>query len=182
MRRLYYVADDLRTCELVAHALEEEGVRPGHFHVLSKDAAGLVRHHVQAATPWQQHDVVRTSERWGLAGLAAGLLFGLLAYLTQLVSWPVSGFDVGLIALVGGLFGAWRGALAGRSREHYKVAPFHDDLEAGRHLVMVDVDVHTKPLVRERMNLSFPQVTFCGRDTTLVTPFATSRTPRPAAR
>lgn len=182
MRRLYYLADDLRTCQQMAGALREEGVRAGNFHVLSKDAEGLVRHHIQAATPWQQLDVVRTSERWGLAGLGVGAVAGLLALMTQPAPWPVTGMDVVLIMLVGGLFGAWRGALAGRSREHYKIAPFHDDLEAGRHLVMVDVDDHTKPLVRELMNLSFPQVEFRGRDTTVVTPFATSRTPRPAAR
>lgn len=169
MRRLYYLTDDLHICECIAAMLREAGIRDWNFHVMSKDEIGLYQHRVHAATTYQQSDVVHTGERHGLIGTAAGAAIGALAYLLQ--PFPVDGLAVLLMTLAGGLFGAWQGAVAGLSRDNYKIAPFRDDLDAGRHLIMVDVGEHNKARVRELMSVRFPSVTFCGRDTTLISPF-----------
>jgi len=174
VRRLYYLADDLHICELVAQSLKEEGISDWNFHVLSKDQLGLYQRRLHAANTFQQRDVVHTGERWGIVGVLVGLAVGSLAWLLQPLPWQVDVFAVVLIVVIGGLFGAWQGALAGLSRQNYKIARFHDDLEARRHLVMVDVGEHNRARVREIMNVRFPSVEFCGGDTTWISPFAAS--------
>jgi hypothetical protein len=179
VRRLYYLANDLHICELVAQALKEEGISDWNFHVLSKDEIGLYQRRIHAATAYQQLDVIHTGERWGIAGAAVGLAAGGLAHLLQPLPWEVDLFAVALIALAGGLFGAWQGALAGLSRQSYKIARFRDDLDARRHLVMVDVGEHNRARVREIMNVRFPSVEFCGGDSTWIGPFTSNHTPAP---
>jgi hypothetical protein len=179
--RLYYLADDLHACERIGQALKDAGIRDWNFHVLSKDEIGLYQHRIHAATTYQQLDVIHTGQRRGLGGAGVGVLIGALAYAVQPLPWEVDGFAVALIALAGGLFGAWQGAVAGLSRENYKIAPFHDDLEAGRHLLMVDVSDKNRARVREIMNVRFPSAEFRGRDTTLIGPFANHHTPAPGS-
>lgn len=172
MRRLYYVVDDLATCERVARAVRDEGISHWNFHVLSKDREGLYRHRIHAAATYHQLDYVHTGSRWGLAGAALAAVLALAAYSTQPLPWSVDGVAVVLATLVGGLFGAWQGAMRGMYRESYKITPFHDDIEAGRYLVMVDVNDGNRARVRELMNLSFPEVEFRGRDSVTISPFA----------
>lgn len=181
MRRLYYLADDLHACERIGNALKEAGVSDWNFHVLSRDEIGLYQHRIHAAATYHRLDVIHTGERWGMVGAAIGLLLGGAAYFTQPLPWLVDGADVVLTAAVGGLFGAWQGAIAGLSRENHKIAPFHDELEAGRHLVMVDVGDHNRARVRALMNLRFPSVRFCGGDSTFIGPFASIPTPAPGS-
>jgi len=177
MKRLYYLAEDLETTKTVAAVLRAEGIRNWNFHVLAKDEAGLYQHHIHRATTYQQLDIVRGGERWALAGGAVGLLIGMAVYFTEVLPWVVDGLTVFLTTLVGSLFGAWRGAMLGLARESYKIESFHDEIEAGRYVIMVDVRGENKPQVREIMSLGFPKVRFCGRDTVTINPLK-----RPEAR
>lgn len=179
MRRLYYLTNDLHVCGLIAEALKEEGIGDWNFHVVSKDGLGLYQHGIHAATAYQELDVVHTGERWGLAGLAIGLAFGALLYLLQPLPWAVDGFAVALIALAGGLFGCWQGALAGLTRRNYKITAFEPDLEARRHLVMVDVRERNRARVRELMSSRFPSVEFRGGDSPWISPFGVPRLAAP---
>lgn len=171
MRRLYYLANDLHTCAMVEHCLRDNGLRDGNFHVVSRDEIGLYQHQIRAATAYQRLDMVHAGERWALAGGGIGLLLGMLALALATPAWSVDGFTVFLLCLVGALFGAWRGALVGLSRDSYKIARFADELEAGRHLLMIDVDDGNRSRVRAMLSVRFPSVEFCGRDTTLISPF-----------
>lgn len=171
MRRLYYLAEDLHTCIAVENALRESRLRDGSFHVVSRDEIGLYQHQISAATAYQRLDVVHAGERWALAGGGLGLLLGMVGLGLSPPGWAVDVTTVLLLCLVGGLFGAWRGALLGLSRDSYKIARFAGDLEAGRHLLMVDVDDRNRAQVRAMLSVRFPSVQFCGRDTTLIAPF-----------
>ncbi len=171
MQRLYYLADDVDVTERVSEALHKEGTSDWNFHVLAKDEAGLCTHHVHRATPYQQLDVVRTGERWGLIGAAIGLLAGLVCFAWQPLPWETNTVMVVMMMLIGGFFGAWQGGMVGLTRESYKIAPFHDDIEAGRYLIMVDVKREDRPRVRDLMNMEFPKVQRCGSSSTLINPF-----------
>lgn len=170
MRRLYYLAEDLETTRIVSDTLQAEGITNWNFHVLAKDAEGLYQHHIHQATTYQQLDIVRAGERWALLGGGIGFLIGMVNYLIQVLPWSVDGLTVVLTTVVGGLFGAWRGAMVGLARESYKIESFHDEIESGRYLIMVDVQRENKSQVREIMSLGFPNVRFCGRDTTTINP------------
>ncbi|MEZ5560636.1 MAG: hypothetical protein R3E86_19085 [Pseudomonadales bacterium] len=172
MRRLYFVADDLEIVEQVSAALRAAGISSWNFHVLSRDEAGLYRHSIHSAATYHQLDIIHTGERWGLVGGCIGLGAGLIAYFGELLPWNVNLLTVLLMTLVGALYGAWQGGMVGMTRENYKIAPFHGDIEAGRHLIMVDVNDRNRAQVREIMNMRFPQVSFGGRDSPMISPFA----------
>jgi len=172
MKRLYYVADDLDTCDRVSRTLLEDGLSQGHFHVLAKDEAGLYQHRIHSATTYQQLDLIHTGERWGLIGAGVGLVIGLLVLATQALPWGADPVTVFLMTLLGGCFGAWQGGLVGLTRESYKIAPFHKDIEAGRYLIMVDVSDETRGRVRAIMNIGFPEVRDGGSDSTFINPLA----------
>lgn len=171
MRRLYYVAEDVDTSQRISAALHAEGISDWNFHVLAKDEDGLYRHHIHSASPIHQLDIVHTGERWAIVGALICFTIGLAAHLSGSLPWETSPVSVVLVTLVGGLFGAWQGGMVGMSRENYKIEPFHDDIEAGRYLILVDVRPDNKAQVREIMNMEFPEVRFCGRDTTFINPF-----------
>ena len=171
MHRLYYLADDLPTTRAISDALHEEGIRDWNFHVVAKDEDGLYRHHIHSATPIQQLDIVHTGERYALIGIGVGLLGGGALYLTA----GLPSYVVFLATVVAGMFGAWLGGMVGLSRENYKLEPFHEEIEAGRYLIMVDVKSDNKAKVREIMNMGFPRVRYCGRDTTFINPFRAPR-------
>lgn len=171
MRRLYYVADDLPTTRAISETLHQEGITDWHFHVLAKDEGGLYRHHVHSATPIQQLDIVHTGERYALIGALIGLVAGIAAYLSS----ELPAYAVMLFTLGAGMFGGWLGGMVGLSRENYKLEPFHAEIEAGRYLIMVDVRADSRARVREIMNMGFPRVRYCGKDTTLINPFKSPR-------
>ncbi|MGD8830808.1 MAG: hypothetical protein PVF57_09400 [Pseudomonadales bacterium] len=171
MRRLYYLADDLATTQAISETLHDEGITDWNFHVVARDEGGLYRHHIHSATPIQQLDIVHTSERYALIGVTVGLLSGLAAYLTA--GLPV--MVVFGVTFFAAFFGGWLGGMVGLSRESYKLEPFHREIEAGRYLIMVDVQADTKARVREIMNMGFPRVRYCGKDSTLINPLKSPR-------
>ena len=175
MRRLYYIADDLPTTQAISETLHDEGVTDWNFHVLAKDESGLYRHHIHSASPIHQLDVIHTGERWAMVGAMVGLTAGIAVYLTSALPWTPTLMTVLVFAVVGGLYGAWQGGMVGLSRENYKLEPFHDEIEAGRYLIMVDVKPESRARVREIMNMGFPRVRYCGKDTTLINPFKRPR-------
>lgn len=171
MRRLYYIADDLQTTRRVSDAIHAEGISDHDFHVVSRDEAGLYTHRIHSATTYQQLDVIHTGERWALGGGVIAAIVVIVLYLGS--PW---GFRPDLLSgmaliLLGGLFGAWQGGMIGMSRENYKLAPFHHDLEAGRYLIMVDVPRDREADVREALRLRFPALRPAGEDSTLINPF-----------
>lgn len=170
MQRLYYLADDLETTRRVSDALHAEGIRDWNFHVLAKDEAGLYSHHIHAATTYQQLDVVHTGERFALIGAIVAGSVAAFCYYTQPLPFAVDALAAVLFTALGACFGAWQGGMVGLTRENYKIAPFHDDIEAGRYLIMVDVRPENRTTVRELMNMRFPGVQRAGTSSTFINP------------
>lgn len=175
MRRLYYLAENVDTTKRVSDALQAEGIGNWNFHVLAKDESGLYTHHIHSATTYQQLDFVHMGERCALIGAAAGLAFAVICYVFQPLPIVVDGVAIAVMAVVGGLFGAWQGGMIGMTRENYQIAPFHDEIEAGRYLIMVDVRPENRALVREIMNMQFPGVVACGSAGTIINPFESAQ-------
>ena len=175
MRRLYYIVDDIDTTTAISQRLHEEGITDWNFHVLARDASGLYRHNLHSALPLHRHDTVRFGERGALIGGVIGFGLGMLFFWMQVLPWPFDRFWVVMAVLFGAVLGALQGGFAGSRRENYKIEDFHDDIDAGRMLIMVDVRPTNKAKVREIMNLQFPQAMYRGNDSTLISPFKPAR-------
>ncbi|MEM9622268.1 MAG: hypothetical protein AAF993_11495 [Pseudomonadota bacterium] len=173
MRRLYYLAEDLSTTEAIAERLRADGISDWNFHVLAKDANGLYTHHIHSALAHHQKDIIRTGEVGAIYG---AVLFGLLAaamLFAGVFSWLSSWVDVALWTFVGGVLGGIQGARRGAKKEHFRLAAFHDDIERGCYLIMVDVRKEDKARIRELMNMEFEKVAYHGNASTIIRPFKT---------
>ncbi len=170
MRRLYYIACDVETTKAISDCLHDHGIRDWNFHVLGKDEEGLYTHQIHSARPYHQVDVIHTGERWAVVGAMCGFAIGLLVYWLDVLPWSVDWISVLLTTLIGAFLGAWEGGVIGLTRENYKIAPFHDEIEQGRYLIMVDVQTEVQARTREMMTMRFPQVDYRGMDSPYVHP------------
>jgi len=170
MKRLYYLSNNIDVVEKLSGKLHQKGITDWNFHVMGKDKADMVRHHVHTTTPLHELDIVRSGERGVLAGFLVGLL--LTCYVALFTSF---GASMGLIAQAASvvlfvMFGAWVGGLVGVSTENYKIRRFHSAIDAGNFLIMVDVKQDQRRDVEDVIDM-FHDIQRAGEDSTFVSPF-----------
>jgi hypothetical protein len=173
MKCLYFLASTLSTSHDVSDDLHAVGIKDFYLHVISKDESGLKQEHVHAGNYLETRDVVRDGCIGAALGLAAGLLgVGLLAYFKPLgpdVQIPM--FVYIILTAVATLFGAWEGGLAGIANENKKLAKFHDEIAAGKYLILVYVRKHLESRVREMMQQKHPDAALIAVDSHFINPF-----------
>lgn len=139
MKRLYYLTENINVAEQLSDRLHEEGISDWNFHVLAKDKAELVRHHLNTTTPIQELDVIRSGERGVIVGFVAGIIVTsylvLVAPIGEYMNWIAQIASVVLFSM----FGAWIGGLVGVSTENYQIRRFHKYIENGSYLLLIDV-------------------------------------------
>ncbi|UZR29364.1 hypothetical protein [Methylococcus mesophilus] len=171
MKRLYYLTDDLDCVERISSALHKEGVSDWNFHVISKNQAGLYRRHIHSANFIQKSDAVRYAER----GAMVGFIFSILGSVYVASEQPF-GPDMGgmvYLAIFGfvTLFGVWVGGLMGMATENQKIAAYHGEIEAGKHLILIDAKAEEEERVRELMARTHPDAYLLRVGSTLINPF-----------
>jgi len=167
MKRLYYLSPDIDSAEHIANDMHQKGISDGHFHVLSKDHVGLYRHHIHSANYLHEFDVIHSA----LRGTIVGVIIGLTLYITVNFTAGYPALSLPLVLLIAALFGTWLGALIGLTHENYKIARFHNDIEAGKYLIMVDVHKNEEVKIKKLMERYYPQAKMSGEDSTLINPF-----------
>lgn len=171
MKRLYYLTDSLNSVSQISDDLHGNGITDWHIHVLSKNEAGLFHRHVHSAHMFQQNDVIHSGAMGAILGGCIGLLAVACIYLWMPLGAPVPSLAPLIIAGVFTLFGAWSGGLAGAMRENYKIRRFHNDIERGRYLIMIDVHKPREQAVRTQLRQYHPEATLAGEDTSWILPF-----------
>ncbi|MDF9391603.1 MULTISPECIES: hypothetical protein [Methylococcus] len=171
MKRLYYLADNLDSVERISDALHKEGITDWNFHVISKDQAGLYRRHIHSANFIQKSDAVRYAER----GAMAGLLFSVLGSIYVASEQPFGPDMSGMVylAIFGfiTLFGVWVGGLMGMATENQAISTYHDDIDAGKHLILIDIRAEEEERVRALMARTHPEAQLLRVGSTLINPF-----------
>lgn len=146
MRRLYYLTDDIDRAKHIACELEHHEVADRRIHVLSRNEGGLMTRHLHGASYLDRLDIVHRGLQGLVAGLLGGcLLLGLLMLIMDRMLDPTG--QLALVALTT-LLGSWVGALVGFTYENRQLGQFHDAVEEGKHLIMVDVPRKHVPRVR----------------------------------
>lgn len=176
MKCLYYIAPSLPSTNDIADDLHKVGVKDFFVHVISRDEAGLKRQHVHSSNYLETLDVLRD----GLLGGIVGLLVGVVGV------WLLKRFDpIGIeipslvqYALVGvaTLFGAWEGGLIGVAVENHKLARFHDEVEAGKYLVLIYAFREQEDSVRRMMKERHPEARLAAVDRHFINPFLSPTT------
>jgi hypothetical protein len=151
VKRLYYLTDKADCVAAIADDIAHWDVGDWCFHVLNKDSDGLRRHQMHAAGPLHQRDVVHASERGALIGLAAGIG----AVVASLLFLPIleSSGQLAYVATVFlcTMFGAWSGGMFGLHEENHQIRRFHQDIESGKFLIMIDVGRKQVATVKSNM-------------------------------
>jgi hypothetical protein len=174
MKCLYYVAPELDSTAQVAEDLHDVGIDDFFVHVIAKDESGLKKRHIHAGNYLETLDFVRE----GFLGAAIGLFAGVIGCILldhfgpfENIPWFV------YVALCGvaTLFGAWEGGLIGVEKENKKLERFHEDIEAGRFLILIYARRDQESVVRHMMSRRHPEAEFAGVDSHFVNPFTSVR-------
>lgn len=181
MKCLYYTAPTLDSARRVSDDLHEVGIQDFFLHVIAKDAAGLEQRHIPAGNYLETLDLVRD----GLIGSAIGFCAGLLGVALLKVFAPFGPHlpNIVYFAAIAAatLFGAWEGGLTGIASENKKLAKFHDDLEAGRCLILIYALREQEAAVVGMMRVRHPEAQLAAVDRHFINPFSslTRRTQSP---
>jgi hypothetical protein len=182
MKCLYFLTPTLATTDQVSADLHAIGVRDFYLHVICRDHAGLKRHQIHSSNYFETLDIVRD----GFIGAAFGLLIGLagialLSFTRPFGEHVVPTFVYAILVGAATLFGAWEGGLVGIDSENKKLAKFHDDLLAGKFLILVYVRKNQEQIVLKMMREQHPDADLVAIDSHFVNPFSdvrrVSRTP-----
>ena len=174
MKCLYFLTPTIASTDRVSAGLHAAGIMDFYLHVISEDHAGLKRHQIHASNYFETLDIVRDGFIGAAVGFSFGLVgIGLLMYAKPFHEHVVPTFVYALLVGVATLFGAWEGGLVGVDCEHKKLAKFHDDLLAGKYLILVYVRQHREQAVLELMRQKHPDAELVAIDSHFVNPFST---------
>ena len=177
MKCLYYLAPSLKSTHDVSDDLHEVGIDDFFLHVISRDESGLKKQHIHSSNYLETLDLIRD----GLIGAALGFIVGLIGvWLLQYFDpfgphVTVPSFVYYFIVAVATLFGAWEGGLVGVATENKKLERFHDDLEAGKYLILIYALKEKEETVRRMMGQRHPEAEFVAVDSHFVHPFSAVR-------
>ena len=175
MVRLFYLVSSIDSAKEISDDLHEHGVTDWRFHIVSKDEAGLYTHQLHSASILDRTDLPRFVERGAIIGFVLALAIVLPLSLTDIVPLPAAAWVAMLAFMVAA--GAWIGGFGGIQGENYRIQPFHEDIEAGKHLIMVDTPKEYVPKVKELMTKNHPEAELQGKDSSFNNPFARKITP-----
>ncbi len=164
MKCIYYLTGTLESTGHIIDDLHKAGIGDWFIHVLSKDEAGLSKKKLHSSNYLEQLDIMR----FGIIGALVGFIVGLFAANWMATAQPF-GPDVPSIvyfAIVGvlTLFGAWEGGLTGIASENKKIALFHDDIEAGKYLILIYAKKDKEDIVKNVMLTKHPEAGLVAED------------------
>jgi hypothetical protein len=174
MKCLYFLAPTLASTHDITDDLHAAGVEDFYLHVITKDESGLKQQHIHSSNYLETLDVVRD----GFIGAALGFIIGLIGIALLMYFQPfgdhvqVPTFVYVILVGVATLFGAWEGGLTGIETENKKLTRFHDDIEAGKYLILVYVRKHREEAVRRMMQERHPEAQLAAVDTHFINPFS----------
>jgi len=172
MKRLYYLAESMQSTQAISDDLHQAGITDWNFHVLSRsNESGLYRRHIHSANITHKSDLIHSAERGIVFGFFTGILLAAFLALVPLYGTTIGGLAIFFILLLGVLLGGWVGGFVGIQKENYKIARFHDKLEQGYFLIMIDVSVGEQQLVHQLMQIRHPKAQFCTEGSSIITPF-----------
>lgn len=171
MKCLYYVVPTLVNTHDISDDLHEVGVADFFVHVISKDEAGLKRQHVHSSNYLETLDVVRDGLLGGILGLVVGIAGVWALKYFDPIGVEIPNIVAYIIVGVATLFGAWEGGLVGVAAENHKLARFHDDIEAGRYLVLIYAFREQEERIRKMMSERHPESRLAASDRHFINPF-----------
>lgn len=175
MNRLYFLTQDINRVEIISHDIHNAEITDWNFHVLSKNEKGLYSRHIHSANILQKTDIIRSLERGVLRGAVIGAGLALILSLIPIHGSTLSFSTLVILFLASIILGGWQGNLSGYQNENHKIKPFHDKIEQGYFVIMIDVPTNQIAGIKELMQSKHPEVHYCDQGTTITLPFDKSK-------
>ncbi len=172
MKCFYYLSPSLASTEQISNDLHAAGIKDFYIHVISKDESGLRRQHVHSSNYLETLDVMRVGFLGAFFGFVAGLIGVELLRYFEPFGPGVPNMVYGAVVVLGTLFGAWEGGLIGVGSENKKLERFHDDIEAGRFLILIYARKELEATVRAMMADRHREAEFVAVDRYFMNPFS----------
>lgn len=172
MKCMYYLAPNLVSTHQISDDLHNVGVDDWFVHIISKDEEGLKRDKLHSSNWLETTDLIRD----GFIGANFGFIVGaLLAFL--LIYFQPFGPNVPSAAaifpvIVATLFGAWLGGLTGIDSENRKLRRFHDEIEAGKYLILIYARKGMGEKIKAMMAKQHPEARHVATDRHFINPFS----------
>jgi uncharacterized membrane protein len=155
-KRIYWLLPD-RECALATMddlLLALVDVR--HMHFVGREDQDMTGLHV--ANVLQTSDVVRSAQVGLIVGAVVGGLIGALVA----VHYPIVGDEpqwiiAAALAVLGALFGTWTSSMIGVSIPSKRLQRFASEIEKGKILLMVDVNIWRAEQIEARLRALHPE-------------------------
>lgn len=178
MKCFYYVAPSLTSTRSISDDLRTAGVHDWFLHIISRDEAGLKREQLHSSNYLETLDLLRAGFIGANVGFIVGVIgAGLMMYF-QPFGFEVPGIVYFIIIAFATLFGSWEGGLYGVATEHQKLKRFHDEIAAGRYLILIYARKNKEDAVITMMRTKHPEAQHVATDRHFVNPFSVVRRDR----
>jgi hypothetical protein len=178
MKCLYYLAPTLSETHRISGDLHDVGVNDWFLHVVSKDEAGLKREKLHSSNYLETLDLLRD----GFIGANIGFIIGVIGAGFMMYLQPfgpnVPLFVYIILVVVATLFGAWEGGLFGVDSENQKLKRWHDQIEAGKYLILIYAHKGQGETIKSMMLSRHPDARHVATDRHFINPFAVVRRKR----
>ena len=172
MNCMYYLAPSLISTRQISEDLRDVGVEDWLLHVISKDEAGLNKEKIHSSNWLETTDLLRNR----FIGANLGFIAGVIAAGCLMIFEPFGPNLPGMVLLfpivVATLFGAWVGGLTGMDSENRKLRRFHDDIQAGKYLVLIYARKGMGDRIKQMMGERHPEARHVATDRHFVNPFS----------
>ncbi len=172
MKCIYYLSPTLKSTQQISDDLHAIGIDDWFLHIHSRDESGLVKEHLHSSNYLESLDFIREGFIGAAIGFVAGLAMAGLASVTDPFGTPIPLIGYAAIVFLVTCFGAWVGGLTGTMQTNKKIARFHDDIKAGKYLVLIYAKEHQIKKIQEMMGQKHSEAVLAAVDPHFLNPFA----------
>ncbi|MDN5869742.1 MAG: DUF1269 domain-containing protein [Nitrococcus sp.] len=166
MKRLYFLLPNVETTRGVVHELLLNHVEERYIHVVAREGTPLEE--LPEASLGQKSDVLPAAEKGMVVGGATGAIAGLAAAAIPAAGVVAAGAALVFMTTAGGAgLGAWASSMIGISADSSRLKKFHEALEAGEILVLVDVTKGRVDEIEELIRKHHPKADIQGTEATI---------------
>lgn len=164
MKRLYYCFRGTEPARPISDDLHALGVNDGQLHFMSKDVAALEQQHLHRTSVFQERDIGHSGFYGAFFGAAVGMVFCSYLMLSSL-SGHLTLFGLAFVLALFTFFGGWVGGIIGISKENHHIERFHDALEKGETILMLDTfSPEEEEKIKSLMSTKHGEASYAGED------------------
>lgn len=167
MRRLYFLVPTIESATQIVDELLLARIEERHIHIAGKDHHAMHDAHLPEANLLQESDFIPAVEKGIAVGGATGVVAGLVALTFPPAGLVLGGGAILGMGVVGAGFGAWVSGMIGISAENSQIQEFHDAIESGQLLLMIDVPKDKVDEITDLVKKHHPEAEVEGTEPTI---------------